>query len=411
MPRLHLIFYTIRLYSRVWPKQGIQYHLQCFCRDVKHIFCTPMINSSLMELEFGTWEASFYCRDTTGRLLGENSAIQNHPSIEWKETHFSGNRKGKPYNLSAFKQIADEWQNICHDTVEIRTAYLKYCNKKNQALNIADLYYISRFVTSHSAYLIRKKSPFITPYTITTRSAALYKVMAGIHMTIIHMLGHHDILGDEIFTKAIDVEELYSYIEENHIFEVSSGQVCGGPQKMVIELIKLIIYGNENLHSTYLADTYGDIQASLEYAIHCARIDIALMLNDCVKIKLLMLLFKKQYLTFEDSSFIGIIPYHIKPERLESLDKGILALKVLIEYHEDKSLTPFPAIENHVDNVPSIIIDSYRKHDELVISYFNEIMGAIFLCLNKKQEKSVTLSTIFSRSKANIIFKKLENSA
>ncbi|MGH1439283.1 MAG: hypothetical protein ACRBBR_04150 [Cellvibrionaceae bacterium] len=406
MSTIQLLGRTLYLYCSRWPDQGFKYHFHCFCRDIKHILCPPMINTPLTELEFGTWEASFYCYDVSGRLLGENAAIRCHPSIEWKKTKFSGNRQGKPYNHSAFKQIVDEWKHIVSDTAEIRSAYLGCVNKKDEPLNLADLYYISRIATSHPAFLIRKKSPSITPHSVPMRLAALFKVMAGIHMTVIHMLGHHELSAEELLSNDIDIEELYSYIERHYIFEVPSGHVCGGPKKMVIELIKLLIHGNQSNSSDQLSETYGDLSPLVKYGISCARIDMAFMLNDCVKMELLLPWLEKNSSILDAPDMKEILPYHIMPERVVSIDKAIATLDLLLQYSSGYTIERFPLVRESVSE--NTVMDAYHHHDQKLKSYFSHLITTVFLALNQQQKEKVRLDIVYKRSKMGILLTKMK---
>lgn len=256
-----------RLPTRLW-----------FGHLLKDLRCTvwrpPMIHSKRLESRFGTWVSAFFCRDISGRLLGENTCAPDHPSIEWRMRRFSDNRAEAKFNHSAMSDILSVWDDMLADASEIRSRYLKQ-RLKAGPLSWRDLYFVAHICTSVPAYLVRKAGIHRDPNSIPMRIAALYKVAAGVHATIWFMIEQGEIRRENLDEPA-DAQKLYKYGDDHGRFMSATGHACAGSRTMILNTLTTLIHGEETNSSETVAEHVGDVDLLLDYGRATGEVDAAI---------------------------------------------------------------------------------------------------------------------------------------
>lgn len=231
-----------------------------------------------VELSYGTWSAATACLDDAGRRLGEEHGlphgVRELPNTEWRIWRRPGSRRGRPYNSTALREVAEAWRPLLADLDAITEVYTRL---SGSAGGLADAYYLARIGTSIPAYLYRRRSVPLRDGVLPSRLAALFKVCAGVHMTIEHIITHGD---REAWLAVRGAAPFYEYVEEQGLFIAGTGRVCGGPRPMVLELLRHLFSHETSPAGAEAAvrSDVGDLAPAVEYGIVAARIDLAVQL-------------------------------------------------------------------------------------------------------------------------------------
>lgn len=219
----------------------------------------------LMEITHGTWHGMFAFKDVEGRQLGEANTQpewlrQKLAPEEWMPCRYAGSRQGRSFNVAALRQVAGVWREVLSDVGRMRAVYMNQMNLKGPLCPL-DLYMLARVTSSIPAFLARGPNR-VADGDLPARFAALFKTMGGVHMTVDRMLDTHADVD-----KPWAAEDLFDYIEAQNLFVSSQGNACGGPRKMVVELLRAAIAGHP-------CDPLPDEQAMLRYGLAAARIEL-----------------------------------------------------------------------------------------------------------------------------------------
>lgn len=236
-----------------------------------------MLREARMEAHHGTWVGVLQCFDVDGRLLGEEHGKApgqtELANTDWHEWGLGGSRQGRLYNATAMKAIARHWDDILADVQLLRDAYRRRFGGDD---SLADLYYLSRIATSIPAFLMRRAAHPLRDGQLPVRQSALFKVMAGVHATIEHMIGHGPPAG--LFEDP-EPQRLVGYIEEHTLFVAASGRVCSGPEKMVRALFANAIGRAAPRRPAAEPPAFAsDLEAILDYGVGCAKIELGAVL-------------------------------------------------------------------------------------------------------------------------------------
>ena len=227
---------------------------------------------SLMEVSHGTWLGMFPFKDEEGRLLGEANTVplwlrEPIESDEWMPCRYEGSRQGLAFNVAALRQVTAAWKEVLSDVTRLRAIYAAHAQVTGN-LRPVHLFCLAHTSTSIPAFLARGPAR-VASGRLPVRYAALFKVMAGVHMAVAHMMA----------TKtAVDVDwtadALFDYIESRGLFVSVEGNACGGPRKMVIELLQVAIEGASP------GEPIPDEAAILKYGLANARIEVVMDRRD-----------------------------------------------------------------------------------------------------------------------------------
>lgn len=229
-----------------------------------------------MELRIGTWFGTFPIRDESGRQLGEANTVPVHlrdgaVAHHWRPSRIAGCREGRPFSVAALRQVTGEWRGVLSDVGHLRECVVRRLGLGASAtLAPLPLLVLARTVTSLPAYLHRRRRAPISDGTLPARFAAAFKVMAGVHMAVEDLL-----LRDHDGTRHWSAEELLSYIERRELFVSPEGNACGGPVKMILELLHLCIDGPKaSLPHSAVPDHVRALGRFLDYGETCARLEL-----------------------------------------------------------------------------------------------------------------------------------------
>jgi hypothetical protein len=131
--------------------------------------------------------------------------------------------------------------------------------------------------TSLPTYLYRRRDAPIRDGVLSSRLAALYKVCAGVHMTVEHLVARGD---PAAWAAAQAPRAFYDYVEEHKLFVAATGRVCAGPRGMVEELLRHLLAGEVSAEAQRapVHGEVGDLEPIIDYGLVAARIDVAVRL-------------------------------------------------------------------------------------------------------------------------------------
>ncbi len=235
----------------------------------------PMLRDRYMELEVGSWTGATQALDAEGRLLGEEFGLAPSetelPNTVWRTWKAAGSRQGKLYNLTALHSVSKHWVHVLSD---VRLIQQRYLVRFGSSDTLADLYHLARIATAVPAYLMRRRHDRVPDGRLPARHAAVYKTMAGLHLTIDAMIGRDARLEDY---QRPEPRRLLEYIESTNLFVATTGRVCGGPEKMVEELIACAL-GRPlaaDLPDVEPPIFAPDLDRVIDYGVACARLELA----------------------------------------------------------------------------------------------------------------------------------------
>jgi len=234
-----------------------------------------------MELTTGTWFGAFPLHDEEGRQLGEANTVPKwmldaEVPHEWRPSRIPGCRRGRPFSLQALRQVTSTWQPLLADVSYLRTRMARSLGLERWGsgqLSPVRVTTLARVVTSVPAFLVRRVDGPLRDGELPARCAAAFKVMAGVHMGVEDLLEH---AGD--VARVRSPQELFDHIESRQLFLSPEGNACGGPVKMILELLRLVVEGEGVPRARpELATIVGDIPRLVRYGTACAEIELLLL--------------------------------------------------------------------------------------------------------------------------------------
>ncbi len=222
-------------------------------RGSRRLRGTPWLNVDHFEVYSGTWVGVHRMLDEHGRLLGENQGLPygatTHPTIEERTCPYAGSRNGRPYNASALKQMAKDWQGAKQLIGHLRAAYVDDLGSGDRPLSLIELQVLAHIVISHPAFAFRRaRRPWgdgDTPSVV----ASAFKVMAGVPGPIKQILREGPMPG-LVPHEVPDTDALYAYIEDNGLFLSADGWACAGPERLVRDVLRLAVHGGDEARTS-----------------------------------------------------------------------------------------------------------------------------------------------------------------
>lgn len=249
-------------------------------RGGRRVRGTPWIHGDHFEVRLGTWSGVHRMLDDHGRLLGENQGLPygatTHPTIEERTCPFSGSRKGRPYNASALKQMAKDWQGARDLMAHLRAAYLRDLGSPDRSLTLVEFQVLAHIIISYPAFALRRAEDPWGDRDLPSVVASAFKVMAGVPGPIKQILRDGPQAGLSPH-ETPDTDALYAYIEDNDFFLSAEGWACAGPERLVREVLQLAVCGGEPATSS-VAPAGDELPALIRYGRTVAAIELLLVL-------------------------------------------------------------------------------------------------------------------------------------
>lgn len=205
--------------------------------------------------------------DTEGRPLLERFAppqLQQGVPMELVECRYSGSRfkHANPMNVSALRQMQEHWDDALEGIAYLRSLY---CVPEPE-VTCLDLWRIGELCARLPEFLVYRADSPLHSGIVPAHVAAIFKIAVGLnHATLrfteLNMLTHPEKLG-----VAIDVDELYSFIEAQQ-FLISPHGVCAGPEKLIRRAVRALVANPGDIAATNkTAAAVGATSAFLAYA-------------------------------------------------------------------------------------------------------------------------------------------------
>ncbi|MEM9192755.1 MAG: hypothetical protein AAGF12_26510 [Myxococcota bacterium] len=240
-----------------------------------------------MELTHGSWFGISALRDLDGRALGEANTVPlslrpKFHADEWRECPYRDSRHGRLFSVAALRQVTGAWPGVLYDLWTLRKAMLE-AEGWTTPLRPVQLLVLARTVTSYPSLLARRRHQPLADGRLPPRLAASYKVAAGVHMAVEDLLRR-----DRNIERVWSADELLAHIETAGLFIATSSRVCGGPKKMVRELLELLISGTAppGVPATFFTEEsearvlgYGRACATIELLYLWRQLMLALLLQ------------------------------------------------------------------------------------------------------------------------------------
>ncbi|MDH5512934.1 MAG: hypothetical protein OEY27_06965 [Gammaproteobacteria bacterium] len=246
----------------------------------------PPYRQDNMEILTGSWLGASSASCTEGRQFGENHTSPFYYMERRYETSVSklgGSRAGCPINASALRSVLKNWTDAIEIIDFLRTKYVARYRLTGQPLSYVDLYVFAAVCISVPAYLLRRRENPVPSGRIPAAVGSVYKLVAGLAKIVAHMIKHAEPWMPEGETPS--APRLYTYAEAERLFLSGDGEACGGPEKMVIELMEIAIHGRPasadrgpSQQEFFSLVPDAEIDALLDYGIRCASLELSLML-------------------------------------------------------------------------------------------------------------------------------------
>ncbi len=241
--------------------------------------------SHWMEWEYGTWVGAFAGFDEVGRQLGEANVLPEWMAVplddRWRPFKGPGIRYGHPFNIDAMQEMAHCWDGLLQDAARLRALY---CQRYQRAgvLSALDLYVMTSVAVSLSSFLLRRGDAPVADGGLPRRAAAAFKVLGGMYAATNRMMSQaHPLLLQE----QLDVDEFLQYLEDEQLLLSPEMRACGGPVKMIRQMLITLIEPPAEQQPPKPAATEGldylgaEIGRAFDYGICCVRIDSGVLLE------------------------------------------------------------------------------------------------------------------------------------
>lgn len=211
--------------------------------------------SPLMEFRYGVWVGVSGMMGEDGRQLGEANTrpvvFNRDIPAEVQTCKYKGTRYGKTINISALRVAMQHFYDVASITVAVRNYHMRQIGKPISDMPGAwDLYIIARAAVALISYRYRYgKTPLNE--MIPNDLSSLYKLVTGVFVIIREMTrsAYSPIQDNKIFTG----QELYSYADENYMFNSAENMVCAGSVAKITEFLELTIEGKAHANADNLA--------------------------------------------------------------------------------------------------------------------------------------------------------------
>ena len=378
---------VLRFYSnalKLGPSKSLMWHL---LKDTKiYLRVLYLARRATTCITSGSWGEALYFRDTEGRLLGENTAVLNHPSITWKERTFSDRRGQVKINEPALKSIAGSWDQLLADVAGLRAAYMRRF-KIQSHLNYADLFYLARIGTSIPCFLARLNENSLSPFQVPVRWANVFKVLAGVHGIVVTMIAQRALDKQKLLQVPIS-DDMFDFGNEHNLFVTPTGQACAGSKTMILQLLDVMIHGQPVETITKATNSTGFSDQMLDYGVYNAKIDLLLLWRDVI------------HYFIRNKRCLG--PGANTPtykDICQILQCVCEALKVLVYYCEPKERFEIdPEIFWNFDGSDGAWShDMGAKRTSEEIKVFEHFMSQVNVCLGKNRDVKVARTEINQR--------------
>lgn len=260
--------------------------------DVVSLFNPPPYRRDLMEFEFDVWSGATAMHCINKRQLGENNTFpgfyrENIPT-EYHKCGFEGSRAGLPMNMTALHEVMNHWKPALGLINAIRHCYKERFNITDKELDPAGLFVLAKICAALPAFLVRRAQKPVFDGEIPVSVAAAFKITAGVFM-VLRKTMENGIRWNEIGHPASGAE-LYEYADRHNVFVSSSGRVCSGSRRKIIELIDFMIKGegDDKRMPESLLELEGlvtDIGVFLDYSAQALTLEVLVALSRSVAAK------------------------------------------------------------------------------------------------------------------------------
>lgn len=246
----------------------------------------PPYREDNMETLTGSQRGASSARCAEGRQLGENNVAPTYYMERRYETaagKLSGSRTGCPINTSALRSVLRNWNDAIEIIDFLRSKYIERLGLQSGPLSYVDLYMLSGIGTSIPAYLLRRQANPVPSGRIPAPVGAVYKLVAGLEKIISKMIARCEpwMPDGEMLSGA----QLYAYADAENLFLAPDGEACGGPERMVIELLEIAMRGRPRSSNRghfgqefFSLISGGEADALTDYGVKCALLKLAFML-------------------------------------------------------------------------------------------------------------------------------------
>jgi hypothetical protein len=244
------------------------------CQFVGEVHGIPL-EAGQLETALGASQMSNLVRDEHGRQIGENTVALRDPALaelaptEWRRCPFPGSRfdDPRPMNVTALRHMTSDLEKTLGAMEALRRRFLARLGSEQPTLG--ELYLLARVAAVLPAWLLCRPGAQVPNGSIPSWVASLQKLVGGINMPIMCLLLD---LG-EPFEARTTPEQLWRVTEEMGLFLTKAG-VCSGTPKMVERSLQAFVYGAEHTEDDLLAETLGDVDAAIDYALHASLADL-----------------------------------------------------------------------------------------------------------------------------------------
>ncbi len=183
--------------------------------------------------------------DTHGRPLGEHRCKGAYPELntQHRTCMYTGSRyqHAHPMNLSALRDISQQWALVIEILVALHREYLRKNN--NSTFDIKSFMHVAGAGVLLPDYLClhADKQDFNTVFTVDI--SGLYKVCLGALAVAWELSVVKDVSGED--PVRLDPHLVYEYLEDMQ-WLIGPEEVCGGSKRLIIEMFVAMIEGDNS---------------------------------------------------------------------------------------------------------------------------------------------------------------------
>lgn len=249
--------------------------------DVVSLFNPPPYRRDLMEFEFDVWSGATAIHCINKRQLGENNTFpgfyRENISTEYHKCGFEGSRAGLPMNMTALHEVMNQWKPALALVNAIRYCYMERFDRTDNELDPAGLFILAKICAALPAFLARRAQKPVFDGEIPVSVATAFKITAGVFM-VLRKTMENGIRWNDIRHPASGAE-LYEYADSHNVFISSSGRVCSGSKRKIIELMDFMIKGegDDKRIPESLLELEGlvtDIDVFLDYSTQALTLEV-----------------------------------------------------------------------------------------------------------------------------------------
>ncbi len=197
----------------------------------------------LLEATLGAGLLAQLVRDPSGRQSGENSLAMLAPALtdpvptEWRPCRYAGSRfeDARPMNVSALKQLADDFDGMLGRIVALRAAFLARLGRDR--LDLGGMWLLSWVFFVLPAWTARRVADRCSNGAVPEWATALSKTFGGIRMTLQLLL----VRGRGVDTEITPAE--FVRVTEEEARYLSDTGVCSGTPQMIDRTLAVFVSG------------------------------------------------------------------------------------------------------------------------------------------------------------------------